>query len=98
MNKRKNLPKIKLIKKHELKVEIDTSGVEEYQARLKKEETDRIRKLAEQFNKQNQVSVGTRKGINSIMKKAKNRHKVAKEVSDKYVEEKKSKKKTGHKS
>lgn len=71
---------------------IDTSFAKEFQERLKKEELKRIKSLADAFNKSNQVTVGTRKGINSIMKKAGNRHKVAEEKARKVAEEKKAQK------
>jgi len=83
-------------KKNGLKVQIDTSSAEEFQIRLLQSKKDKLNSLMQRFNDSNKVTQGTRKGINSIMKKADNRYKVAEEVATKRAEEKKLQKEKKH--
>ena len=77
------------LKKKEFKVEVDTSTAKEFQAKIKEKQDLKLSSLADKFNISHSVTVGTRKGINSILKKAGNRHKVAEAKAIKIAEEKK---------
>jgi len=85
------MPKKK--KKKGLMVTIDTSSAEEFQAKLKQKEDAKLNALMKRFNNSHKITSGTRKGIDSIMKKADNRHKVAEKVALEHAEKKKAEKK-----